>query len=138
MFEKRDLRDGTLGEQRRPGGIGCEGRRRHALLVAAGDVHGEQRRPAAAAGVAEEHDDPTVRAESRAFIVKAFGQDALARAVRLHDADGEFAAADLGEGDVVALRRPYRRRVGAFAETDALRAAALRAHDVDLLRAATV
>ena len=40
----------------------------------------------------------------------ALGQDALAGAVRPHDADEEASAELLGKGDVVAPRRPDRRR----------------------------
>src|SRR5258708_7035787 len=44
--------DHASGQQRRPGRIGSVARRPHALLVAAGDVDGEQPRSAGAAGVA--------------------------------------------------------------------------------------
>src|SRR5262249_58701471 len=43
-----------------------------------------------------------------------------------------------GEGDVVAAGRPHWRRVDAIAEADALRWAAIRPHDVDLLFSAAV
>jgi hypothetical protein len=39
---------------------------------------------------------------------------------------------------VVAARRPYRRRIGALAEADALRLTAVRRHDVDLLPSAAI
>ena len=74
----------------------------------------------------------------RALVVEALGEDALARAVRLHDADGEAARALLGEGDVVAARRPGRLRIGAVAERDAALVRAVRVHDVDLLLAAAI
>src|SRR5262249_23502941 len=83
--------------------------------------------------VAEEHDHAPVRRPGRSFVVIAFGENALARSVRAHDADGEPALRLLGEGDIVAARRPYRRRIGALAEADALRLAAVRRRDVDLL-----
>src|SRR6266852_3337456 len=59
---------------------------------------GQQRRPG------------RIRREARPFIVEAFGEHALARSVGLEDADAESAARLAGEGDVVAARRPDRRR----------------------------
>jgi len=50
----------------------------------------------------------------------------------------EAAAQLAGEGDVVAARRPYRRRVMSLAEADALRRSAASRHHVDLLGAAAV
>src|SRR5438445_13864395 len=114
-----------LRQQRRPGWIRREAGGRHPLFVAPGDVDGEQRRAAVAALVAEEHHHPPVRCEGRPLVMEAGGQDALAGTVGLHDADGELAAALLGEGDVVAARRPDRGRIAAvaviLAERDALR-----------------
>src|SRR5258708_8303097 len=88
--------------------MGCEARRWNALLVASGNIHGEQRRPAIATGIAEEHQDATVRREGRSFVVESGGENPLARAVRLHDADGKLSAALFGEGDVLHTRRPHR------------------------------
>ena len=48
------------------------------------------------------------------------------------------AAGQPREGDQVAARRPYRRRVAALAEADAPRPAAAGAHDVELLVAAAI
>src|SRR5690242_8111520 len=84
-------------QQRRPGRVRREARRRHLLLVAAGDVDRKERRPAAL--IAEEHQYAPVRREGRALVVIARGEQPLARAVRLHDADRELSAALLGEGD---------------------------------------
>ena len=42
------------------------------------------------------------------------------------------------ERDGIAARRPYRRRIGAAAEADALRHSAAGGHHVDLLRAAAI
>src|SRR6185436_16642495 len=128
----------VLLQQWRPGRVGRVARRLQQLLVAAGHVDRIERRPAAPAGIAEEHDHASVRRPGRSFVVIALGQDPLAGSIRLHDADGEPARHLFGEGDVVAARRPYRRRVRAVAEADALRLAAVRAHDVDLLLSAAV
>src|SRR6185312_15114556 len=92
-----------LRQQRRPGRIGGEARRRLLLLVPAGDVDRIEIRPGAE--IAEIHDDAAVRREGRAFVVEALGQNALAGAVRLEDADRELAVGLAGEGDVVAARR---------------------------------
>src|ERR1700692_3865038 len=80
----------------------------------------------------------SVRGPGRPLVVIALGQNPLAGAVWPHDTDGKPALRLLGEGDVVAARRPYRRRVGAVAEADALRLAAVRRHHVDLLLSAAV
>src|SRR3954451_1126433 len=122
----------------RPGRIRSKARRRHALLVPAGDVDRVERRPAATARIAEEHDDPAVGRKGRAFVVVALGEDALALAVRPHGADGEAALAELGESDQIAARRPDRCRIGAVAEADALGALPVRTHHINLLRAAAV
>src|SRR5665647_2810049 len=135
MIKSRLITAG-LGQQRRPGRIGRHARGGYLELVAAGDVDSEQRR--ALAGIAEEHDHPPVRREGRPLVMEALGEDALARAVGLENADGESTAQLAGEGDVVAARRPYRRRVMSLAEADALRRAAAGRHHVDLLGAAAV
>ena len=57
-------------------------------------------RAAVAPGIAEEHDHAPVRREGRAFVVEALGEDALAGAVRLDDADRELPVQLTGEGDV--------------------------------------
>src|SRR5262249_15957085 len=128
----------TSLQQRRPSGVGRVARCLEELLVAPGHVHRIERRTAFAAGVAEEHNHAPVRRPGRSFIVIALGQNPLARSVRAHDSDRKPAFGLLGEGDVVAARRPHRRRVGAVAEADALRLAAARGHDVDLLLAAAI
>src|SRR6185437_5987329 len=94
-------------------------RRRLLQFVAAGDVDGVQIRPFP--DVAEEHDDASIRRESRSFVVETLRQDALARAVRLQYADRKLPIGLAGESDVVAARRPHRRRVMSLAEADALR-----------------
>src|SRR5271167_2958539 len=91
-----------------------------------------------AAGVAEEHQEQTVRRESRPFIVVAFGDDPFARAVRLHHADAELAVLLPGESDQVAAGRPDRGRIASLPERDAFGRAAARAHHIDLLRPAAV
>src|SRR5262249_51322130 len=128
----------ALLQQRRPSRIGRVARRLQDLLVTAGDIDRVEHRPGVAAGIAEEHDHAPVRRPGRSFVVIALGENALARSVRAHDADGEPALRLLGEGDIVAARRPYRRRIGALAEADALRLAAVRRHDVDLLLSAAI
>src|SRR5207248_6084583 len=65
---------------------------------------------------------------------KILRQEPLARAVRPHNADIEGAALDLGEGDQIAARRPYRRAVFALAKADAAPLAAAGIHHVELLR----
>src|SRR5206468_5311992 len=97
----------------RPCRIGREAGSWDFLFVASGNVHGKQRGSAIATGIAEEHHDAAVRREGRTFVVEAGGQDPLTRAVGLHDANGKLTAALLGEGDVVAARRPDRGRVTA-------------------------
>src|SRR6185312_2303662 len=73
------------------------------------------------------------------FDEESLGEQAFARPVGPHDADEELAALDLGEGDEIAARRPYRRAVTTAAEAaDALDVAAVCVHDVELLRAAAV
>ena len=68
------------------------------------DARGWFRELRTLAEIAEEHQIEPVRRPGRPFIVEAFGQDALARAVGPHHADGELAAGLLGEGDEVAAR----------------------------------
>src|SRR5262245_18141265 len=113
-------------------------RRLERLLVAAGHIDCVERRAAVPAGVAEEHDHAPIRAPCRSLVVIALGQDALARSIRAHDADREPALRLLREGDQIAARRPHRRRVGTVAEADALRLAATRGNQIDLLLAAAV
>src|SRR5471030_2512194 len=86
----------------------------------------------------EVHQDPPVGRPGRAFDQVAVGQHALATAIGPHDADPEAAGHDLGEGDIIAARRPDWRGIAAVAEADALLAAAARAHDIELLGATTV
>src|SRR3569833_2111734 len=125
-----------LREQRRPRRIGTEARRRLLQLVSAGDVDRVEIR--ARPELAEEHQHTAVRREGRAFIVEARSEHALARTVRLENADRELAARLPRERDVIAARRPHRSRVPAFAERDALRLAATRRHHVDLRGAAAI
>src|SRR5437879_1673134 len=131
-----------LRQQRRPGWVRREAGGRHPLFVTPGDVDGEQRWAAVAAGVAEEHHDPPVRCDGWPLVMEAGGQDALAGPVGLHDADGELPAALFGKGDVVAARRPDRGRIAAvavvLAKRDALRGSAGRRHHIDLRLAAAV
>src|SRR5262249_59629495 len=96
-------------QQRRPGRVGGEARRWDALLIAAGHIDRIERRPGVAPGVAEEHHHAPVRRPGRALVVIALGEDALARSVWPHDTDREPALPLLGEGDVIAARRPDRR-----------------------------
>src|SRR3979490_11215 len=100
----------ALREQRRPCGIGSEARRRDPLFVASGEIDGVERGTRGAARIAEEHDHATVRGEGRPLVVEAFGQDALAGAVGLDDADRETAAALLGERDDGPAARPHPPR----------------------------
>src|SRR4051812_48897405 len=88
--------------------------------------------------LAVEHDDTAIGRPAWAFVEIALGQQSLAGAVRAHDADIELAAGHFGEGDQVAARRPHRRAIPAVAEADALYAAAVGVHDIDLLRATAV
>src|SRR5215469_1255387 len=127
-----------LRQERRPSRIGREARGRGSLLIAAGDVDGEQSGPRTAARIAKEHDHAPVRRPGRALVVEALGQEPLAPPVGLHDADRKLALILLGEGDVVTARRPDRSRIDSLAEADALRAAAARTHDVDLRMPATI
>src|SRR5262245_1846927 len=112
----------TSRQQRRPSRIGCVARCRNALLVPSGEINGVERWPSG--GIAEEHHHAAVGRPGRAFIVEAFGEDALAFAFGRDHADRKLALRLLGEGDGVAARRPYRRRIGALAKADALCAAA--------------
>src|SRR5512144_1449835 len=86
--------------------------------------------------LAKEGEDAAVGRPGRPFDQEARGQHALAAAIGPHDANAEAAAADLGEGDPVAARRPDRRGVATLAEADAAIAAARGAHDIELLAAA--
>ena len=70
--------------------------------------------------------------------VDTVGSETLAAAIRPHDADTELAAGNLGEGNIVAARRPYRRGVAALAEADSLFGAPAGTHDVELLGTASV
>src|ERR1051326_1522322 len=93
-------------EQRRPGRIRCVTRRRHLLLVAAGEIDGIERGPGVAAGIAEEHQHAPVRREGRALVVEARRENALARAVRLDHADRELAARLLvAAGEIDGIER---------------------------------
>src|SRR5262249_33360959 len=109
--------------------------RRHALLVAPGNIHRIQRRSGIAAWVAEKHDDPAVRRKCRAFVVESLGQDTLTGSIGFHDADGEFALRLARERNVVAARRPHRRGIAAVAKADALRSPPAGAHHINLLLA---
>src|SRR5512139_2843173 len=80
------------GPQRRPGRVGGEALGVDLLLVAAPDVDRKEPWAIVATRIAEEHDDPAVRRPGRPLGVEARGQEALARAIRLHDADVELAA----------------------------------------------
>src|SRR6185437_8658626 len=78
------------------------------------------------------------RREGRALVVEPLRENALARAVRLENADRKLPVGLAGEGDVIAARRPHRRRVMALAEADALRRAAAGRHHINLLRTAAI
>src|SRR5712672_2974236 len=82
----------ALRQQRRPCGIGSEARRRDPLFVTPGEIDGVERGTRGAARIPEEHDHAAVRGEGRPLVVEALGQDALAGAVGLDDADRETAA----------------------------------------------
>src|SRR5207253_8788955 len=93
------------GQQGRPRRIGREAGGWNPLLVASGNVHGEQRRSAVAAGVAEEHQNAAVRRKGRSLVVESARENPLARTIGFHDADGKLSGTLFGEGDVVATRR---------------------------------
>ncbi len=101
--------DSPSVQQRPPGGIGGVVRRRHLELLVPENVRQENSSAGLAAGIAEIHDVEPVRREGRALIVEAFGQNTLARTIRLHHADRELIADLLGIGDQVAARPPDRR-----------------------------
>src|SRR6185437_11456155 len=124
--------------ERTPGGIAAVVGSGDQELGMAENVGHVELRAAGASGVAEEHEIEAVRGEGGPLVVKAFDQDPLARAVRLHHADAERSGLDAGEGDEIAARRPDRRRVMAFAKGNTPGRAAARAHHIDLLRAAAV
>src|SRR5919198_5083162 len=84
--------------------------------------------------VAKEHQDAAVGRPSRTLVVKAFGENALARPVGLHDPDQELARQLLCKRDVVASRRPDRGRIAAIIKADATDARPVGAHDIELLR----
>src|SRR5207253_2886182 len=126
-----------LLEQWRPCRVGRVARGPDLVLVAAGQVDRIEMR-AAAAALAEIHQDAAVWRPGRALDEKILRQEPLARAVRPHNADIEGAALDLGEGDQIAARRPYRRAVFALAKADASPLAAAGIHHVELLRAAAI
>ena len=47
------------------------------MLVAPGNIYGEQRGPAIAARIAEEHHDASIRREGRTFVVEALREQTL-------------------------------------------------------------
>src|SRR5579863_9655288 len=124
---------GELAEQRSPGRVRPIGRCRHFEFGAAEHVDHEDVRAGFAAGIAEEHEEEAVRRPGRPLVMETFREYALARPVRLHYANGKRAGALSGEGDVIALRRPDRRRIAPLAVGNPLRIAAARRHDVKLL-----
>src|SRR3954466_9143015 len=81
----------------RPCRIRRIGRRFDHAFVEPGDVDGHQTRREAGApvvacgGLPPEHEDTAVWSECRALHGEALRQDAFARPVRMHDADGEVA-----------------------------------------------
>src|SRR5262245_31009272 len=79
--------------QRTPSRVGAKSGRLHAPLVVAGQVDGiEAGSSACPLGLAEEQNHPAVGRPSRSLVVVALGEDALAGAVRAHDANEEAAA----------------------------------------------
>src|SRR5258706_15670442 len=125
-----------LRQQRGPRRIGREAGCWNPLLVASGNVHGEQRRSAIAAGIAKEHQDAAIRRKGRSLVVESARENPLARTVGFHDADGKLSGTLFGEGDVVAARPPPRGRIAALAQGNPLRRPAGRRHHVDLRLAA--
>src|SRR5262249_2435572 len=94
--------DFSLFQKRRPGRVRGEIGSRDSLLVATGEIDRVELRPAGPCSLAEEHQHAAVRRPGRPLLLEAARQNALAGAVELHDADLEFAARLLGEGDEVA------------------------------------
>src|SRR5207342_2258876 len=110
--------------------------RRNLQLIPPGDVDCIKRRPLP--HVAEEHQNPPIRREGRPLVVESLREHALAGTVGLENADRKITARLTGEGDVVAARRPDRRRMLTFAKADALCRPTICRHHIDLLAAATV
>src|SRR3954469_15928933 len=127
-----------FGQERRPGWVGGKGGGRDRLLDPARHVDHVETSAALPAWIAEEHYVLAVGRPGRPLVMKPFGEKTLARAVRLHDPDGEAAPLALCEGDVIAAWRPGWLRVGAFAERDAVRIGAVGPHHVDLLLSAAI
>src|SRR5690349_2493401 len=129
-FLRRRFRNIGSRNQGRPVRIRRVRGRRNLPLVVAADVDGQQPGVVGVRVVTLEQDHPAVRSPARALVHVALREQPLVAAVRLHDADVEQPALDLGEGNQVAARRPGRAAVAAVAEADPLRSAAAARHDV--------
>src|SRR5690606_5403831 len=90
-----------------------------------------------ALGGAEELDHTAVGGPCRSLVLPAVGEQPFVAAVRGHYADAEVAG-DLGKGDEVAARAPFRSRVATAAETDAPLVRTIGVHHIELLAARTI
>ena len=95
-------------------------------------------RPLAGRSFLEVHQHATVRSPRWAFGMPRFDEFALSCSVGTHDADVEPSAVHFGKGDQIAARRPDWRSIIAVAEADALGAASVGIHHINLLRAAAI
>ena len=108
-----------VGQSRRPGRIGGEGRSLDPLFVASCKIDAPQLRATAGTGnISKEHQNPPIRRPGRSLIVKPLGQDPLTAAIRFHNADQPFSRHLFGERNQIASWRPNRRRVFAALETN--------------------
>src|SRR5579871_42861 len=111
-------RNGLLLDQGRPGRIGCV--LSNKAFIASCHIDRPDLRAATALYRVREHQHPSVGCPGRTFIVRPRRDDALSRAVRVHDADAEGSLILLCKGDEVAARTPDRGAVATGAEADAV------------------
>ncbi len=101
-------------------GFRREAGRRNLLFVVAGDIHRIELRATVLAGrIAKNMSTRLLGAQVGPSLWKPSVRMRSPDPSGRHDTDGELAAALLGEGNVLSVRRPYRRGIAAIAEADA-------------------
>src|SRR6516165_796031 len=98
-------------QQWSPGGIRRKTRRWHGKFASTEKVNHEDLSPRLAARVPEKHQIKPIRRPGRALVVKSLGQNPFARTIRLNHANRKGFGMLLGEGDIIAARRPDWSRI---------------------------
>src|SRR5690606_21136569 len=126
-----------LWTNRSPGRIRSSYRSRQATLVWTGQINLPARGFARVTGGTETLHNAADRGPGRCLILPAVGQVPHIASIRRHDADAQIAH-DVGEGDLVSTRAPFRGGCAPTEEADAALSSAIRVHHIDLLVARTV